>query len=380
MLLRLTCILGLALCATSAGAQSRTPSVGVIPVETRSIPRTLNEPGRAIASAEVEIRPRVAGPVTEVLYQAGTTVAAGDPMFQIEPAPYEAALVSAEADLASARASAREAEAAFDRAERLLGSGTAQVQVDTARSTLDQAQAKVQTAEVARDLARTDLDHTTVTSPIDGVAGFANVTRGDLVTANQADALAVVTQLDPIEVEIYAPSSGILALIEDVTSDRVRIADNITARLTLETGRTYDAAGQMIATGQSISQTTGARAIRFRFENPNGVLLPGMFVRSEAHLGTSDAILLPQSATTRLPSGALQAWFVAEDGTVEQRTLQERGSFENSWIVAGDVADGDLLVLDGLALLRDGMEVHPVPARLDADGVVRDLPGSAEGE
>ncbi|QFT61304.1 efflux RND transporter periplasmic adaptor subunit [Roseivivax sp. THAF30] len=361
--------------ASAAHAQMPPPTVGVIELEAQAVPRTIVEPGRAIASAEVDILPRVEGTITEIAYQAGLPVEAGDVLFQIDSSTYEADLRAAEADLAAARASVQEAEAALQRSEQLLGTGTSQAQVDTARSTLEQARATLQSATVTRDLARTDLERTTVTSPITGVAGFATVSVGDLVAAKQADALATVTQLDPIDVEIWAPSARILSLIEDVSSNRVEIAESITATLTLETGRTFDADGQMIATSQSVSETTGSRATRFRFENPRHVLLPGMFVRSEVMLGSTRAILVPQSATERAPTGELTAWIVVDE-TAEQRSLQEIGTHEHGWIVTDGVAAGELLAIDGLASLTPGAEVRTVPAMLDEDGVVRDLEGT----
>ncbi len=384
MALRHAALLAVVFLATSANAQMPPQSVGVFELETRTVPRTIVEPGRAIASAEVEIRPRVEGTVTEIVYSAGQPVEAGDVLFRIDPSTYEADLRAAEADLAAARASVQEAEAALQRSEQLLGTGTSQAQVDTARSSLEQARATLQSATVTRDLARTNLERTTITSPITGVAGFATVSVGDLVSANQADALATVTQLDPIDVEIWAPSARVLSLIEDISSERVEIAESITATLTLETGRTFDAEGQMVATSQSVSETTGSRATRFRFENPRHVLLPGMFVRSEVMLGSTRAIIVPQSATERAPTGELTAWVVA-DGMAEQRSLQEIGTHEHGWIVTDGVAAGELLAVDGLANLAPGVEVQTIPVMLDEDGIVRDLkgadtPGDAEAE
>lgn len=374
MLLRASPFLALVFLSTAAIAQMPHPTVGVIELTTQAVPRTLVEPGRAIASAEVDIRPRVGGTVTEIAYQAGQRVEAGDVLFRIERSTYEADLRAAEADLAAARAEVQVAEAALDRSERLLGTGTSQATLDTARSTLEQARATLQSATVARDLAQTDLERTTITSPITGVPGFALISVGDLVSANQADALATVTQLDPIDVEIWAPSARALSLIEDISLERVELAEAITATLTLETGRTFDASGTMVATAQTVSETTGSRATRFRFENPRHVLLPGMFVRSEVLLGSASAILVPQSATERARDGELTAWVVV-DGKAEQRSLQEIGTYEHGWIVTGGVADGELLAVDGLAALAPGLEVQTVPVRLDEDGVVHDLEG-----
>ncbi|WP_242494065.1 efflux RND transporter periplasmic adaptor subunit [Salipiger sp. IMCC34102] len=350
------------------------PAVGVITLEMREIPRTLVEPGRAIAAAQVGIRPRVGGMVTEILYQPDTPVEAGTPLFRIDPDSFEADLAAAEADLASAQAGIREAEATLQRSEQLAGTGVSQAQVDTARSTLEQARATLQSATVARDRAQTDLDRTTIVSPIAGVVGFAAVSVGDLVAANQADAMATVTQLDPIDVEIYAPARRILSLIEDVSNARVTVDEDITATLTLETGRTYEAEGQMIASGQTVSETTGARAVRFQFDNPHRILLPGMFVRSEVALGSMQAILVPQSAAERATTGELTAWVVS-DGTAEQRVLQDIGTHENAWIVTDGLEAGEALAVDGLANLAPGMEVRTVPVELDADGVVQDLDG-----
>ncbi|EGJ19286.1 RND family efflux transporter MFP subunit (plasmid) [Cereibacter sphaeroides WS8N] len=358
--------------ASTANAQMPPPTVGVIQLEAQAVPRSLVEPGRAMASAEVDIRPRVAGVVTEILYQAGRPVEAGDVLFRIEPSTYEADVRAAEADLAAARAAVKEAEAAVVRSERLLGTGTSQSTLDTARSTLEQARATLQSAEVARDLAQIDLERTSITSPITGIPGFAAVSVGDLVAANQADALATVTQLDPIDVEIWAPSARVLSLIEDISLDRVELAESITATLTLETGRAFEARGSMVATSQSVSETTGSRAARFRFENPRHILLPGMFVRADIVLGTANAILVPQSATEREPDGELTAWVVAE-GRAVLRSLQEIGTHAHGWIVTEGVAAGELLAVDGLASLTPGLEVRTVPVELDEYGVVHDL-------
>lgn len=178
------------------------PTVGVVTVQPRQVPRIVTLPGRAVAQSEAAIRPRVGGLVTEILYQPGAALKQGAPMFRIDPTTYQANLSSAEAQVSSARAALTQAETSFGRTERLLGSGTTQAQVDESRATLEQAQAALQSAQAALTLAQAELDWTTVTSPIDGMASVAAVSVGDLVTANQADPLATVTQLDPIEVDM----------------------------------------------------------------------------------------------------------------------------------------------------------------------------------
>jgi membrane fusion protein (multidrug efflux system) len=320
--------------------------------------------------------------VTEILYTAGRPVKAGDPMFRIEDTTYAASLSSAEADVASAQASLSEAQLAFDRSRKLLGSGTSQSQVDTARATLEKAKAALQSAEAAQRLAQIELDWTTVTSPIDGMASVADISVGDLVTAGQADALATVTQLDPIEVDMYEPSARILLVLKDINEGRLKIRDEVKAQLTLETGETYEVSGELVAPGFSVSTSTGAVDSRFRFDNPRNLLLPGMFLRGQVDLGTMQAFLVSQSAASRDKTGQLTAW-VIEDGKAVQRRLSDHGTWQNNWIVTEGIAEGDLLAVDGLTGLAEGAEVQTVPVEFDGNGVVRetaqtDAPKAAE--
>ena len=215
--------------------------VGVVQVSRQDVPRIITLPGRAVAAAAAAIRPRVGGIVTEILYQPGRPIAAGDPMFRIEATTYEANLASAEAQLASARAQLTQAEAAFRRTEQLLGSGSTQAQVETARASFEQAQASVEAADAARRLSEAELGWTTITSPIAGIASIAEVSVGDLVTAGQATELARVTQLDPIEVDMYEPSSRFLSVLDDINAGRLQLNDELRATLTLENGQVYEA-------------------------------------------------------------------------------------------------------------------------------------------
>ncbi|MTE00213.1 efflux RND transporter periplasmic adaptor subunit [Paracoccus sp. YIM 132242] len=359
----------LALPVHAQDGQMPPPRVGVVTVQPQQVPRIVTLPGRAVAQAEAAIRPRVGGLVTEILYQPGAALEQGAPMFRIDPTTYQANLSSAEAQVTSARAALTEAEISFDRADRLLGSGTAQAQVDEARATLEQAQAALQSAEAARTLAQAELDWTTVTSPIDGMASVAQVSVGDLVTANQADALATVTRLDPIEVDMYETSARMLSLREDISSGRLQRTEKIEATLTLETGETYAATGELVAPGFSVSTTTGAVDTRFRFDNPRRLLLPGMFLRGQINLGTTEGFLVTQNAATRNKTGQLSAW-VVRDGKAVQVDLADNGSYRNHWIVTDGLEPGDLLAVDNLSALTQGAAVTTVPVTLDENGVV----------
>lgn len=354
-------------------AQEAPPKqVGVVTLQRQDVPRIVTVPGRAVAAARAGIRPRVGGIITGILYDEGRPLKAGDPMFRIDETTYAANLSSAEAQVASARAALTEAETSFNRTQQLVGSGTTQAQVDAARATLEQARAALQSAQAAQRLAQADLDWTTVTSPIDGMASVSEVSIGDLVTAGQADALATVTQLDPIEVDMYEPSVRMLRVFEDISEGRLQMRDKLQATLTLETGQTYEATGELVAPGFSVSTSTGSVDTRFRFDNPRRLLLPGMFVRGQVDLGTVSAFLVSQSAASRDKTGTLTAW-VIKDGKATQRRLTEDGTWQNNWIVTQGIEPGDMLAVDGLSGLTEGAEVQTVAVEFDDDGVVREV-------
>lgn len=349
--------------------------VGVVTVQPQPVPRILILPGRAVAQAETAIRPRVGGLVTEILYEPGTALEKGAPMFRVDPTTYQARLTSAEAQVSSTRAALTQAETSFSRTERLLGSGSTQAQVDQARATLEQAQAAVQAAEAALTLARAELDWTTVTSPIAGMASVAAVSVGDLVTAGQAEAMATITQLDPIEVDMYEPSVGMLSIRGDIAEGRLQLNEKIAATLTLETGETYAATGELVAPGFTVSTSTGAVDTRFRFDNPRRLLLPGMFLRGQINLGTTEAFLVTQNAASRSKTGQLTAW-VVRDGKAVRVDLIDDGSYQNHWIVTEGLEPGETLIVDNFAALTEGAEVTAVPVAVDANGVVRDDPAA----
>ncbi|GGF60762.1 RND transporter [Paracoccus acridae] len=363
----------LSLPALAQQEQMPPPTVGVVTLQPQSVPRILTLPGRAVAESEAAIRPRVTGLVTEILYEPGTALEIGAPMFRIDPTTYEANLKSAQAQVTSAQAALTQARTSFSRTERLLGSGTTQAQVDESRAALEQAEAALQSAEAALTLAQSELDWTTVTSPIAGMASVAAVSVGDLVTAGQADPLATVTQLDPIDVDMYEPSARMLALRDDIGDGRLQLNETLQATLTLETGETYAATGELVAPGFTVSTSTGAVDTRFRFDNPRRLILPGMFLRGQIDLGTTEAFLVTQNAATRSKIGQLTAW-VVRDGKATQVELTDDGTWQNHWIVTDGLEPGDTLIVDNFAALSEGATVTTVPVTLDENGVVREQP------
>lgn len=377
-------LLALSLTASAAGTPARAQEapqmppkqVGVVEMQLQPVPRIVTLPGRAVAGAEAAIRPRVSGMVTDILYDPGAPLTAGTPMFRLDATTYESGVITAEANVASARAAATEADAAADRARRLQGSGSTPVQLSTAQSAADQANAKLRAAEAALAVAKAELGWTTITSPIDGLASVTNVSVGDLVTANQGEALATVTRLDPIEVDMLEPSVRLQSVVDDIKSGRLTMNDTLHATLTLENGQTYAAKGELVAPGFSVSPTTGAIDNRFRFENPDRRLLPGMFLRGTVELGKTQAFLVSQSAATRDRTGQLSVW-VVEDGKVAQRKLTDNGTWQHNWIVTKGLKPGDLVVADNLTGLTAGTPVVTLPVTYDEQGVVRAVNGAA---
>ncbi|GHB30038.1 RND transporter [Pseudovibrio japonicus] len=365
----------------SIAAQAQVPAkkVGVVEMEKQAVPRTFTEPGRAVAVAEAAIRPQVSGIITEILYKAGTKLEPGTPMFRIDPTTYETKVLSAEANVESARSATSNAKSTYERATRLKGSALSEADVESARSELEQAQASLKAAEAALLEAQAELKWTTVISPIEGMASVARVSLGDLVTANQSEELATVTKLDPIAIDVYAPSSRVLSIYDEVAEGRLQVNEAIKAKLTLETGRIFKADGELVAPGYNVSTSTGSISTRFRFENPKNVLLPGMFVRAQVDLGVTEAFLVSQSAATRDLTGQLSTWVISR-GKAEKRLLTDIGSYQNNWIVTSGLFDGDLIAVDGLKGLKEGAEVETIPVEYDENGVIRNVSSATTGK
>lgn len=361
------------------GAAAQPMKVGVVEMRRQSAPRVFTLPGRAVAYEQVSIRPRVDGMITEILYEPGKPLEVGAPLFRLDAASYEADVASAEADQAKAEAMLPTAQSAYDRAAKLKGAGFTQSEVETARSTLAEAKATLNAARSALKYARTRASWTLITSPIRGLAEVATVSVGDLVTAAQSAALTTVTRLDPVDVDMLEPSARILSVRRQIEDGVLTPNEKLRATLRLENGEVYAASGALVAPSATVSTTTGTVSIRFRFDNPEGRILPGMFVRGEVELGRIDAFLAPQRAVSIAGDGKLTAYVVGDDGKSRQATLVSVGTWNNAWIVTEGLTDGDRLIVDGLKTMRAGVAVTPVAAEIDEDGLVKDAV-PADGE
>jgi len=288
-------------------------------------------------------------------------VKAGEPLYQIDPSLYEAARNEAEAQLASARANLAAARARAARYDTLKDSEAVSRQdIDDALAAARQAEAAVKQAEARLATAKINLAYTQVAAPISGRIGRSSVTAGALVTASQANPLAIVQQLDPIYVDITQSSAQLLQLRRSLAKGDVLPAST-KLRLKLEDGTDYPLEGKLEFAETIVDENTGTVTLRARFPNPDGVLLPGMFVRVVAPQAVvPNAILAPQQGVTRDAKGDATALVVTSDGKVEQRTITAERAIGDKWLVTSGLKAGDRLIVEGTDKVRAGQPVKPV--------------------
>ncbi len=273
--------------------------VGVMDVAEENVPYIVTLPGRAVAYQETGIRPQVGGEVLEIAYEPGRPVKVGDVLFRLDPETLAAALAAAEAKVAGSEASLTQARSTVDRYRRLEGSGVSTVDRSNAEVALTQAEADLKAAEAERDAAQLSLRRTEIVSPIAGVPDVAAVSVGDLVTANQAESLTTITQLDPIYVDVSESSARLLRNRERMQTGTLTANAKLATRLILETGEFYSGTGRMVSPGITVSPTTGTVPIRLQFDNSDHMILPGQFLRVEMTIGTTRAVLIPQGSGDR---------------------------------------------------------------------------------
>ncbi|HUX31364.1 MAG TPA: efflux RND transporter periplasmic adaptor subunit [Thiobacillus sp.] len=338
------------------------PAVTVVTVQTESVPVASELPGRTSPYQIAELRPQVTGIVKERLFKEGSEVKAGQVLYQIDPATYQAAFDSAQANLARAEANLYAARLKAGRYAELVKIEAVSKQAnDEADAALKQTQADVGAARAALDRARIDLDFTRVTSPIAGRISRSAVTPGALVTANQADALATVQKLDPIYVDLTQSSTDMLRMRRDLESGRLQRAAGyaVPVQLVLEDGSVYGAEGKLAFSEVTVDEGTGSVTLRAVFPNPQGVLLPGMYVRARLAQGTQDnAILLPHAAVSHDPRGNATVMLVNAENTVEPRAVKTGQSIGDKWVVNEGLAPGDRVIVEGLQKVRPGSPVQ----------------------
>ncbi|MBE9605104.1 efflux RND transporter periplasmic adaptor subunit [Acetobacteraceae bacterium H6797] len=346
--------------AQAQGQPPQAPPPQVVALTLKQQPVTLTTvlPGRVTAFETAEVRPQVNGVLRERLFEQGALVQAGQKLFQIDPAPYRAELASAQASLAKAEATLASARLTVNKYRPLVAqNAVSRLDYDNAVATQKQAEADVASAKAAVDTAQINLDYTTLSAPITGRASRANLTVGALVTSGQTQALVTITRLDPIYVDVTQPSTTLLRLRREMEAGRLRRTDDGKAevRLTLEDGTEYPLAGKLQFSEVTVDSGTGAVTLRAEFPNPNGTLMPGMFVRERIEEGVAqNALLVPQLGVTRNVKGQPVAMVVQADGTVAQRMLDIGHAVGNKWLVNGGFQQGDRLIVDGLQRVAPG--------------------------
>ncbi len=359
-----------ALAACNGGAQQGgpppAPEVGVITLATQVAELSTELPGRTSAYRIAEVRPQVDGIIRRRLFTEGAEVRAGQPLYEIDPAPYQAAVRRAEAALASAEAQLTAARLLSERYEPLQQRGVVSRQDnDNAVAGRLAGEAAVAVARANLESARIDLGYTQLRAPIAGRIGRSLVTEGALVKKAQDELLATISQLDPIYVDVTQSSADLLRLRRDLEAGRLKSAGTGKARvdLVLEDGSAYPASGSLQFSEVTVDQGTGSVLLRAEFPNPGRTLLPGMFVRARLALGRDpQALLVPQAAVARNGRGEPIVLLVDAQGKVSEKVIQADRAVGNAWLVTAGVAAGDRVIVEGLQKARAGMLVKPVPA------------------
>ncbi|WP_292659415.1 efflux RND transporter periplasmic adaptor subunit [Mesorhizobium sp.] len=360
---------------TGMGAPGK-PEVGVVTLHPQSVAITAELSGRTAASLVAEVRPQVNGIIQQRLFKEGSEVAAGQPLYLIDPASYKAAYDSAVAAQQKAQAAVPTAQAKFDRYAGLLKQNVVSKQdYDDAAATLAQAQADVASAKASAETARISLDRTSITAPIAGRIDKSTLTPGALVTANQDTVLTTIRALDPINVDVTQSSTNLLNLRQAISEGRLKFSGpNVSVKLKLENGTIYTQTGKLEFAGANVDQTTGTFALRAEFPNPDRLLLPGMYVRALVEEGVAqNSFLVPQRAVSRNTKGEATAMVINAQGKVETRVLAVRNSVGNNWLVDSGVGDGDRVIVEGMQLVRPGGDATGVEVTIDeTTGEVKD--------
>jgi len=364
----LGCAALLSACGSGSDSQKRDPSkmptqVGFVVARLDNVPLVTELSGRVTAFQIAEVRPQVAGIVRKRFYTEGSLVRQGQTLYSIDPRLYRAASAEAQANLDSAVANA---QAAQQRAARFrpLAEMEAISRQDYTDAT---AQARAAAASVAQtraalDTARINLRFTDVPAPISGRIGRSLITVGALVTVNQADPLAVIQRLDPVFVDIQQPGAAVLALRRALSANGMAPTTAV-VRLTLEDGSEYGETGTVEFAESIVDAGTDTVTLRARFDNPQNLLLPGMFVRAKfAQAVQAQAILVPQQAVSRTPTGKASVFIVGPGNKAVVRNVTATRVVGANWVVSEGLKPGDRIVTQGTGALRPGSLLRPVPA------------------
>jgi membrane fusion protein (multidrug efflux system) len=362
-------LLGLA--APLAGCNKKQASapppvpVGVVTMHTQPVVRTTDLPGRTSAIMQSDVRPQVNGVILKRMFVEGSDVKEGQQLYQIDPAPYQATYDSAVAQLAHAQAALATDNAKAERYKPLAAAqAVSQQDYDDALAAAMEAKADIATAKAAIEAAAINLRYTKVLSPITGTIGASSVTEGALVTDGQTNALATVTTLDPIYVDVNESSITLLRLKQEMAAGQLESQGDGSVKVTLqlEDGSAYTLPGKLEFSQVYVDESTGTVMLRAIFPNPQHLLLPGMYAHAELEEGVNvNAILVPQVAVSRNTHGDATVLVVGKDNKAETRVIQTGPAIGQNWVVNGGLKAGEQVVVDGLLNVQPGATVTPVP-------------------
>jgi len=341
------------------------PEVGVVVAQPQRVALTTELSGRTSAFLVAEVRPQVGGIIQKRLFTEGADVRAGEVLYQIEPASYQAAFASARAALGKAEASLTPVQLKAERFKQLVAINAVSKQdFDEAVAAVRSAEAEVEAARANLETARINLAYTRVTAPIAGRIGRSSVTTGSLVTASQEAPLATIQKLDTVYVDVTQSSAEMLRMKRALASGQLKSggASQTRVKLLLEDGTAYPLQGVMKFSDVTVDQSTGSVTVRTVFPNPKQVLLPGMYVRAVLEEGVIDnGMLVPQQGVSRNPAGNATALVVGAEDKVETRVLKVSRTLGDKWLVEDGLKPGDRVIVEGMQRARPGAQVKPVP-------------------
>ncbi|WP_407210931.1 efflux RND transporter periplasmic adaptor subunit [Citrobacter portucalensis] len=349
------------------------PEVGVVTLAPSSVNIKSELPGRALAFEIAEIRPQVGGIIIKRNFVEGDKVSKGESLYQIDPAPLQARLDSAKGALAKAQATANNVRLTLNRQPALIKSNYVSRQdYDTTRSQLNEAQANVAVAKADLEQATINLRYANVTSPIDGISGKSSVTVGALVTANQENALVTVQRLDPIYVDLTQSVQDFLRLKEEKANGQIaQQQGKIPVELMLENGKPYRHTGTLEFSDPAVDETTGSVTLRAVFPNPEGEILPGMYVTALLDEGSQQNVLMvPQQGITHNEQGKATALILDQENVVQLREINAVKAVGNQWLVTAGLHPGDRVIVSGLQRIRPGIKARVLPSKLNTPDTV----------
>ena len=349
------------------------PEVGVVTLAPSSVNIKSELPGRALAFEIAEIRPQVGGIIIKRNFVEGDKVSKGESLYQIDPAPLQARLDSAKGALAKAQATANNVRLTLNRQSALIKSNYVSRQdYDTTLSQLNEAQANVAVAKADLEQATINLRYANVTSPIDGISGKSSVTVGALVTANQENSLVTVQRLDPIYVDLTQSVQDFLRLKEEKANGQIaQQQGKIPVELMLENGKPYRHTGTLEFSDPAVDETTGSVTLRAVFPNPEGEILPGMYVTALLDEGSQQNVLMvPQQGITHNEQGKATALILDQENVVQLREINAVKAVGNQWLVTAGLRPGDRVIVSGLQRIRPGSKARVLPSKLNTPDTV----------